>query len=161
MTTLPQFIEAGMSFFRAKAAAEPLPSPATSPAKEFAATPEEMQAEIDLLKSQVETLTAENAVLKAENEKLKADIEQKAEAFSGLEKHFVSAGRQTAQALASVAVAPVAVSATPTNAVKGFVELVHDRIASGKTKAESIGFCIKNHPAEYLLARQNGGLGKI
>ena len=148
MTTLPQFIEAGMSFFRAKAEA------ATPPAANPPAVSEEIQAEIDLLKAQVESL-------KAENEKLKADLEQKAEAFSGLEKHFVSAGRQTAQALASVAVAPVAVSATPTNAVKGFVELVHDRIASGKTKAESIGFCIKNHPAEYLLARQNGGLGKI
>ena len=148
MTTLPQFIEAGMSFFRAKAEA------ATPTAANPPAVSEEIQAEIDLLKAQVESL-------KAENEKLKADLEQKAEAFSGLEKHFVSAGRQTAQALASVAVAPVAVSATPTNAVKGFVELVHDRIASGKTKAESIGFCIKNHPAEYLLARQNGGLGKI
>ena len=148
MTTLPQFIEAGMSFFRAKAEA------ATPPAANPPAVSEEIQAEIDLLKAQVESL-------KAENEKLKADLEQKAEAFSGLEKHFVTAGRQTAQALASVAVAPVAVSATPTNAVKGFVELVHDRIASGKTKAESIGFCIKNHPAEYLLARQNGGLGKI
>jgi len=161
MTTLPQFIEAGMSFFRAKAAAEPLPSPATSPATELAATPEEMQAEIDLLKSQVENLTNENALLKAENDKLKSDLGQKAAAFSDLESNFVSAGRQTAQALASVAVAPVAVSATPTNAVKGFVELVHERIESGKTKAESIGFCIKNHPAEYLLARQNGGLGKI
>lgn len=148
MTTLPQFIEAGMSFFRAKA------DVATPPAANPPAVSEEMQAEIDLLKAQVESL-------KAENEKLKADLEQKAEAFSGLEKHFVSAGRQTAQALASVAVAPVAVSATPTNAVKGFVELVHDRMATGKTKAESIGFCIKNHPAEYLLARQNGGLGKI
>lgn len=148
MTTLPQFIEAGMNFFRAKAEA------ATPPAANPPAVSEEIQAEIDLLKAQVESL-------KAENEKLKADLEQKAEAFSGLEKHFVTAGRQTAQALASVAVAPVAVSATPTNAVKGFVELVHDRIASGKTKAESIGFCIKNHPAEYLLARQNGGLGKI
>lgn len=148
MTTLPQFIEAGMSFFRAKAEA------ATPPVANPPAVSEEIQAEIDLLKAQVESL-------KVENEKLKADLEQKAEAFSGLEKHFVTAGRQTAQALASVAVAPVAVSATPTNAVKGFVELVHDRIASGKTKAESIGFCIKNHPAEYLLARQNGGLGKI
>ena len=161
MTTLPQFIEAGMSFFRAKAAAEPLPSPATSPASELAATPEEMQAEIDLRKSQVETLTAENALLKAENEKLKGESVDKEAALASLEKNFVSAGRQTAQALASVAVAPVAVSATPTNAVKGFVELVHERIQSGKTKAESIGFCIKNHPAEYLLARQNGGLGKI
>jgi hypothetical protein len=160
MTTLPQFIEAGMSFFRAKAA-EPITPAPTSPATELAATPEEMQAEIDLLKSQVETLTAENAVLKAENEKLKGESVDKEAALASLEKNFVSAGRQTAQALASVAVAPVAVSATPTNAVKGFVELVHDRIASGKTKAESIGFCIKNHPAEYLLARQNGGLGKI
>jgi len=152
MTTLPQFIEAGMNFFKTKAAdsAAP-PAPPTDPIG-----PEVVQliAEVDALKLEVEQLKAEVA-------KLKADLGLSASALASLEGNFVSAGRQTAQALASVAVAPVAVSATPTNAVKGFVELVHERISSGKTKAESIGFCIKNHPAEYLLARQNGGLGKI
>lgn len=148
MTTLQEFMATGMAFFKSKS---------------------QEQTNADLVaafeKQKLELEAAHGVVvesLRAELEELKQTFSEKTTALAALEKEFVSAGAQAQAALVAAGVPPVVVPAEPVNiAPKGFVELVHERIATGKSKAEAIGFCIKNFPQAYLEARQSGGLGKI
>ncbi len=148
MTNLAEFMATGMAFFKSKSQEE---------------TNATLVAAFEKQKLDLEAshqVVVENLRLELEN--LKTTFSEKANALAALEKEFVSAGAQAQNALVAAGVPPVVVPAEPVNiAPKGFVELVHERMATGKSKAESIGFCIKNFPAAYVEARSNGGLGKI
>lgn len=147
MTSLPKFIEAGMAFF-----SKPQLPDNSSTLQQLQT--ESMEAAARFAESEARFVS--------EMSELKAALEAKVLMLEALEKSFVSSGQQATQSLIAAGVPPVTTSIEPVViASKGFVALVLDRMATGKSKAESIGFCIKNYPVEYIEARQNGGLSKI
>ncbi len=148
MINLQEFMASGMAFFKGQQETE---------------NKAQISDALEKLKSELEAShSAILATINSEVEKLKQLLAEKTEALEVLEQNFVTAGEQARAALSAASVPPVSVPAEPANiAPKGFVELVHERMATGKSKAESIGFCIKNFPAAYVEARSNGGLGKI
>lgn len=147
MTSLPKFIEAGMAFF-----SKPQPPDNSSTLHQLQA--ESIEAAARFAESEARFIS--------EISELKAALETKMLMLEALGKSFVSSGAQATQSLIAAGVPPVTTALEPVAiASKGFVALVLERMATGKTKAESIGFCIKNHPVEYIEARQSGGLSRI
>ena len=70
----------------------------------------------------------------------------------GLRAGKTSAFVESAAAKARATTVAAAVKAT----AKSFAELVTDQVKTGKTKADSIKFCIDHFPKEYSAARVTG-----
>ena len=70
----------------------------------------------------------------------------------GLRAGKTSALVESAAAKARATTVAAAVKAT----AKSFAELVSDQISAGKSKSDSVRFCIVNHPKEYAAARVVG-----
>lgn len=158
MFTLPEFIDAGMKFFKGEIV----------PAEKLVAA----QAQIEQLKNDITlagidstasiALSLKNDELLKEIELLKADAVARTQIISVLESNAITAGRQAQQALLAVGVEPVVLDQnTSTIAPKSFIELVKEQVASGKSKAASITFCIRNFKAEYISAKENGDISRL
>lgn len=89
----------------------------------------------------------------------------KAKCDSGFERFFATcvavgfaAGQRAAHMSALVEAAAVkSRAATATKVVeKTFTELVSDQVKTGKTKSDSVRFCIQNFPKQYAAARVVG-----
>lgn len=155
MFTLPEFIETGMKFFKGEMV--PVEKLTASEAQV-----EQLKNEIALAGTSPAALSLKNAELLKEIELLNADIDAHNKIISVLESNAITAGRQAQQALLAVGVEPVVLDQnTSVVTPKSFIELVKEQVASGKSKAASITFCIRNFKAEYILAKENGDISRL
>lgn len=155
MFTLPEFIETGMKFFKGEMV--PLEKLTASEAQV-----EQLKNEIALAGTNPVALSLKNDELLKEIELLKADVAARTQIISVLESNAITAGRQAQQALLAVGVEPVGLDQnTSVVTPKSFIELVKEQVASGKSKAASITFCIRNFKAEYILAKENGDISRL
>ena len=92
---------------------------------------------------------------------------KEAKADSGFERYFCGsvaigysqgfkAGKAAAYVESLAATTRAATVAAASVVKKTFSELVTDQVKAGKSKSESVRFCIANHPREYALARVIG-----
>lgn len=158
-TEEPGLLESALAFIRGETVPKSLVLIAEARSVQLTADNSAKDLRIkELEASAAESIKANETNLKQVTD-LTAQVKVASERISLLESEAVTSARGAAKILSNMGIAPIGNTSTTgrdTADGKLFSELVSDQVKTGKTKADSVRFCIQNFPNEYAKAKNLG-----